>query len=134
MPRDRPGRRPRRARNAIRVRWTVEKSDRYRHLELPDDLFDALVATLPPREDRDHVPPPFSSSHACLRSIRGYLRRGGLNGNREVDGMRLVRLLLWVMTWAALGYLWKERSAYRERLPAAQVIAASSPPFALPPP
>jgi integrase len=40
-------------RKAIRVRWTVEKNDRYRHLELPDDLFDALVATLPPREDRD---------------------------------------------------------------------------------
>jgi hypothetical protein len=26
-------------RRAIRVRWTVEKNDRYRHLELPDDLF-----------------------------------------------------------------------------------------------
>jgi integrase len=40
-------------RRAIRVRWTVEKNERYRHLELPDDLFDALLATLPPREDRD---------------------------------------------------------------------------------
>lgn len=40
-------------RRAIRVRWTVEKNDRYRHLDLPDDLFVALVATLPPREDRD---------------------------------------------------------------------------------
>ena len=29
-------------RRAIRVRWTVEKNDRYRHLELPDDLFAAL--------------------------------------------------------------------------------------------
>jgi len=40
-------------RKAIRVRWTVEKNDRYRHLDLPDDLFDALLAMLPPREDRD---------------------------------------------------------------------------------
>jgi integrase len=40
-------------RRAIRVRWTFEKNDRYRHLQLPDDLFFALLATLPPREDRD---------------------------------------------------------------------------------
>jgi integrase len=36
-------------RRAIRVRWTLEKNERYRHLELPDDLFAALLATLPPR-------------------------------------------------------------------------------------
>ena len=30
-------------RRAIRVRWTVEKNERYRHLELPDDLFEALA-------------------------------------------------------------------------------------------
>jgi integrase len=46
-------------RKAIRVRWTVEKNDRYRHLELPDDLFEALLATLPPREDRDLEAPLF---------------------------------------------------------------------------
>jgi integrase len=46
-------------RRAIRVRWTVEKNDRYRHLELPDDLFAALLATLPPREDRDLDAPLF---------------------------------------------------------------------------
>ena len=40
-------------RRAIRIRWTVEKNDRYRHLDLPDDLFAAIVQTLPPREDRD---------------------------------------------------------------------------------
>ena len=44
---------------AIRVRWTFEKNERYRHLELPDDLFDALVATLPPREDRELEAPLF---------------------------------------------------------------------------
>ena len=36
-------------RRAIRVRWTLEKNERYRHLELPDDLFAALLAILPPR-------------------------------------------------------------------------------------
>jgi integrase len=46
-------------RRALRVRWTFEKNDRYRHLELPDDLFSALVATLPPREDRDLEAPLF---------------------------------------------------------------------------
>lgn len=40
-------------RRAIRVRWTFEKNERYRLLELPDVLFAALLATLPPREDRD---------------------------------------------------------------------------------
>src|SRR5262249_51494086 len=40
-------------RRAIRIRSEVEKNERYRHLELPDDLFAALLATLPPREDRD---------------------------------------------------------------------------------
>ena len=47
--------------------------------------------------------------------------------------MRVLRLAVWAMTWAALGYLWKERIAYRERLPA-QLTAVSPPPFALPPP
>jgi integrase len=41
------------------VRWTLEKNERYRHLDLPDDLFDALLATLPPREDRDLEAPLF---------------------------------------------------------------------------
>ena len=39
-------------RRGIRVRWTVEKNDRYRFLELPDDLFEALLETMPPRDDR----------------------------------------------------------------------------------
>jgi integrase len=46
-------------RKAIRLRWTFEKNERYRHLDLPDDLYEALVATLPPREDRDLEAPLF---------------------------------------------------------------------------
>jgi integrase len=56
-------------RRAIRVRWTVEKNDRYRHLELPDDLFAAIVATLPAREDRDLEAPLFPDlDEAALRT------------------------------------------------------------------
>jgi len=46
-------------RRAIRLRWTFEKNERYRLLELPDDLFDMLITTLPPREDRDLAAPLF---------------------------------------------------------------------------
>jgi integrase len=35
-------------RKAIRVRWTHEKNEPYRHLDLPDDLFAALLAILHP--------------------------------------------------------------------------------------
>jgi integrase len=56
-------------RRAIRVRWTVEKNDRYRHLELPDDLFAAVLATLPPREDREPEAPLFPElDEAALRT------------------------------------------------------------------
>jgi integrase len=56
-------------RRAIRVRWTVEKNDRYRHLELPDDLFSAIVETLPAREDRAHDAPLFPGlDEAALRT------------------------------------------------------------------
>jgi integrase len=47
-------------RRAIRVRWTFEKNERYRRLDLPDDLFEALVKTLPPREDRELEAPLFA--------------------------------------------------------------------------
>jgi integrase len=46
-------------RRSIRLRWTFEKNERYRYLDLPDDLFDALLATLPPREDRELSAPLF---------------------------------------------------------------------------
>jgi integrase len=56
-------------RRAIRVRSEVEKNERYRLLELPDDLFDALLATLPPREDRDFDAPLFQElNDAALRT------------------------------------------------------------------
>jgi integrase len=56
-------------RRAIRLRSEVEKNERYRLLELPDDLFNALLATLPPREDRDLEAPLFPDlNDAALRT------------------------------------------------------------------
>jgi integrase len=56
-------------RKAIRVRRTIEKNDRYRHLDLPDDLFAAVGATLPAREDRDVESPLFPDlDEAALRT------------------------------------------------------------------
>jgi integrase len=56
-------------RRAIRIRWTVEKNDRYRHLDLPDDLFAAIAQTLPAREDRDLEAPLFPRlDEAALRT------------------------------------------------------------------
>jgi hypothetical protein len=46
-------------RQAIRVRPDAEKNERYRFLHLDDDLFTALLATLPPHEDRDPDAPMF---------------------------------------------------------------------------
>jgi integrase len=59
-------------RRAIRVRSEVEKNERYRLLELPDDLFNALIATLPPREDRQLQSPLFPDlTDASLRTAIG---------------------------------------------------------------
>jgi integrase len=56
-------------RRAIRVRSEVEKNDRYRLLDLPDDLFDALLATVAPREDRDLEAPLFPDlNDAAIRT------------------------------------------------------------------
>jgi integrase len=56
-------------RRAIRVRSEVEKERAVRHLELPDDLFDAVLATLPPREDRELEAQLFADlSDAALRT------------------------------------------------------------------
>jgi hypothetical protein len=60
-------------RRAIRVRWTLEKNDRYRHLALLDDLFAAIVSTLPAREDRELDPTePQSTSARQRASGRAY--------------------------------------------------------------
>ena len=67
-------------RKAIRVRPTFEKNERYRHLDLPDDLFSALLATLPPREDRDLEMPLFPGlTDANLRmAITRSCKAGGV--------------------------------------------------------
>ena len=57
-------------RRAIRVRWTVEKNDRYRHLELPDDLFAAIVQRLAEREDAHRLPRNRPLDRARPRRLR----------------------------------------------------------------
>jgi integrase len=67
-------------RKATRVRPTFEKNERYRHLDLPDDLFSAIVATLPPREDRNPDAPLFPGlTDANLRmAITRACKAGGV--------------------------------------------------------
>ena len=67
-------------RQAIRVRPDAEKNERYRYLSLPDELFAALLATLPPREDRDADAPLFPGvTDANLRmAISRACRAGGV--------------------------------------------------------
>jgi integrase len=76
-------------RRAIRVRWTFEKNERYRLLELPDDLFDALVATLPPREDRDLAAPLFRGlDEAALRTAIAKARKATGTPHFSPHGLR----------------------------------------------
>jgi integrase len=67
-------------RHAIRVRPDAEKNERYRYLHLPEELFAALLRTLPPREDRDSDAPLFPDvTDANLRmAIARACRAGGV--------------------------------------------------------
>jgi integrase len=59
-------------RRAIRVRPEAEKNERYRYLHLPRDLYHAITAGLPPREDRDLTAPLFPGlDEAALRTAIG---------------------------------------------------------------
>jgi hypothetical protein len=48
--------------------------------------------------------------------------------------MHVLKLAMWAMLWTALGYLWRERVAYRTPLRPAQLAAVRPPPLALLPP
>jgi integrase len=97
-------------RRAIRIRPTFEKNQRYRLLELPDPLFSALLATLPPREDRDpeaRLFPGLTDANlrmAITRACRAggvphfsphglRRRRGSLHYERTGSGARVAELL-----------------------------------------
>jgi integrase len=96
-------------RRAIRLRWTLEKNERYRLLDLPDDLYVALVATLPAREDRDQEAPLFPEltdarlrmaiTRACKAtgtphfSPHGLRRRGSLHYKRTGSLAEVAELL-----------------------------------------
>lgn len=67
-------------RSSIRVRPQNEKNERYRWLELEPDLFELLLETVPPREDRDESAPLFPElTDARLRmAISRACRHGGV--------------------------------------------------------
>jgi integrase len=67
-------------RHAIRLREETTKEGEARYLDLPPELFKAIAATLPPREDRDPNAPVFPSlTDANLRmAITRACKAGGV--------------------------------------------------------
>jgi integrase len=97
-------------RQAIRLREETTKEGEARYLELPPELFKAIVATLPPREDRDPSAPIFPGlTDANLRmaitrackvggvphfSPHGLRRRRGSLAYKRTGSLAEVALLL----------------------------------------
>jgi integrase len=66
--------------HAIRLREETTKEGEARYLDLPPQLFKAIVAALPPREDRDPSAPisPASPTPTCGWRSRGRARLDGV--------------------------------------------------------
>jgi len=95
-----------------RVRRAVEKGRRGRWVSLPPNLFAAVIATLPPREDRISDSPVFpgvtrtlASTNPCESMIE-CVRRTSRNGKRWQSGEMALR-------WRAAGMLEAERQFRR---------------------
>jgi integrase len=97
-------------RHAIRLREETTKEGEARYLDLPSQLFKAIVATLPPREDRDPSAPIFPGltdanlrmaiTRACKASgvphfsPHGLRRRRGSLAYKRTGSLAEVALLL----------------------------------------
>jgi integrase len=97
-------------RHAIRLREETTKEGQARYLDLPPQLFTAIVATLPPREDRDLSTPIFPGltdanlrmaiTRACKAggvphfSPHGLQRRRGSLAYKRTGSLAEVALLL----------------------------------------
>jgi integrase len=97
-------------RHAIRLREETTKEGEARYLDLPPELFKAIVATLPPREDRDPNAPIFPGltdanlrmaiTRACKAggvphfSPHGLRRRRGSLAYKRTGSLAEVALLL----------------------------------------
>ena len=95
-----------------RVRRAVEKGRRGRWVSLPPNLFAAVIATLPPREDRISDSPVFpgvtrtlASTNPCESMIE-CVRRTSRNGKRWQSGEM-------ALCWTAAGMLEAERQFRR---------------------
>ena len=97
-----------------RVRRVVEKSRRGRWVSLPLDLFAAVVATLPPREDREPNRPVFPGvNQERLRTAIARACRASGTPMWSPHDLRHRRISLWHRqgeTWALIGARVGQRS------------------------
>jgi integrase len=97
-----------------RIRRSVEKGRRGRWVSLPSDLFAAVVATLPPREDRSLDLPVFPdlTQERLRTAIARACKASGTPGWSPHD-LRHRRISLWHRqgeTWALIGSRTGQRS------------------------
>jgi len=97
-----------------RIRRAVEKGRRGRWVSLPPDLFAAVLATLPPREDRLHDRPVFPGlSQERLRTAIARACKASGTPNWSPHDLRHRRISLWHRqgeTWALIGARVGQRS------------------------
>jgi integrase len=97
-----------------RVRRAVEKWRRGRWVSLPPDLFAAVLATLPPREDRDPDRPVFPGlTQERLRTAIARACRASGTPTWSPHDLRHRRISLWHRqgeTWALIGARVGQRS------------------------
>jgi len=97
-----------------RIRRAVEKGRRGRWVSLPHDLFAAVVATLPPREDRSPDGPVFPGlTQERLRTAIARACRASGTPNWSPHDLRHRRISLWHRqgeTWALIGARVGQRS------------------------
>ncbi len=97
-----------------RVRRAVEKGRRGRWVSLPPDLFRAVIATLPPREDRPHDRPVFPGlTQERLRTAIARACKASGTPTWSPHDLRHRRISLWHRqgeTWALIGARVGQRS------------------------
>jgi integrase len=97
-----------------RIRRAVEKGRRGRWVSLPPDLFAAVVATLPPREDRPADRPIFPGvTQERLRTAIGRACKASGTPTWSPHDLRHRRISLWHRqgeTWALIGSRVGQRS------------------------
>jgi integrase len=97
-----------------RIRRAVEKGRRGRWVSLPPDLFAAVIATLPPREDRDPNAPAFPGLiQERLRTAIARACKAAGTPTWSPHDLRHRRISLWHRqgeTWALIGARVGQRS------------------------